>query len=179
MSSISLQSDAPPSSWGLIIGKGGQTLKKLQEDFNVRIRIPRPNEQGTLTVKGSGEDCKACEAAILKIVKINSRGKQQTTRASSGTFQCELCKSEITGIVAAFQHLGSVKHLKAFRATMPGMKLDGEGPLAPPEAGVLRQGQISTRCKSLGDILQLSAMPEDKTDFVWISDEHLTSRLHE
>eukprot|EP00971_Amphidinium_carterae_P063563 1258044-Amphidinium_carterae.1 len=47
--------DVPVSAWGFIIGKEGNTLKSLQEEFGVVIRVPprdKPHPDARVTISG-------------------------------------------------------------------------------------------------------------------------------
>jgi len=113
---VVLAVDAPASAWGLIIGKGGATLKKLQADHNVKVFIPSQNERGGVTVRGSNADCEACKDAILAIVE-SKRGKDKRNDKKSKDAAmfpptCHLCDGAINCVIATFVHLGSARHLQ-------------------------------------------------------------------
>ena len=53
-----------------IIGRGGEVIKKLREDFDVQIQLPKkeaPNSE-VITITGFEADANAAKEAILKIV---------------------------------------------------------------------------------------------------------------
>jgi len=120
--------DVPASAWGKIIGKGGETLKRLQEEFGVRIVVPRADSkaEATVTVRGPPAACEACAQHMHVIVEGMSRGKTKaatqgkTKSAAKQKHQghllwpttCQVCKSHISSICNAFDHLGSNGHLK-------------------------------------------------------------------
>lgn len=113
----SYEIDAPASSWGLIIGTKGETLKNLQQKYNVRIIVPRPNVPGRVRLSGSEENCRKCEEDIMAMVQRNARGKAKKNKPREkrgGTpfpGKCPLCESaEITGLGMAYDHIGGTKH---------------------------------------------------------------------
>eukprot|EP00928_Gymnodinium_smaydae_P073842 TRINITY_DN56969_c0_g1_i1.p1 TRINITY_DN56969_c0_g1~~TRINITY_DN56969_c0_g1_i1.p1 ORF type:complete len:590 (+),score=58.83 TRINITY_DN56969_c0_g1_i1:73-1770(+) len=119
--------DVPVSYWGKIIGKGGETLKGLQEEFAVSIRVPRPDSSAgaQVTVRGAKASCEACAERIRELIVEGSRAsraigksKQKATPKRPFPCQCSLCKAEINGIGAAFAHLGSKGHLAAVKTRM-------------------------------------------------------------
>mmetsp|Transcript_20456 Transcript_20456/g.55826 ORF Transcript_20456/g.55826 Transcript_20456/m.55826 type:complete len:524 (-) Transcript_20456:235-1806(-) len=121
--------DAPASSWGLIIGKGGQTLKTLEAEHQVKIKIPRPQEPGDVTVTGAPANCESCRDAILAIVNKNSRGKEkkrvsQKNPKGSALYPsaCLLCDSKLDGgVPQLFQHFGSDRHQERMVARDPAL----------------------------------------------------------
>eukprot|EP00927_Polykrikos_kofoidii_P053533 TRINITY_DN48143_c0_g1_i1.p1 TRINITY_DN48143_c0_g1~~TRINITY_DN48143_c0_g1_i1.p1 ORF type:complete len:554 (-),score=53.86 TRINITY_DN48143_c0_g1_i1:41-1702(-) len=131
----SLEVGAPASSWGLIIGKGGATLKRLELEHEVKIRVPRYGEQRQVTVSGNDyEHCLACKIAIEAIVDKNSRGKdsrgnkKSSPNGSSRTGndsnsmlppRCTICDTEINSAASAYDHLKSIRHLTNLLASAP------------------------------------------------------------
>lgn len=124
--------DAPVSSWGLIIGKGGATLKRLQEEFGVRIVVPPPNMPGDVTIHGSGDACDRCAAEIRKIVNSIQRGKDVAKNKRQNHQQhnavdkpypekCTLCGCATSSLATAFDHLGSKGHLRRMLESDPGL----------------------------------------------------------
>ena len=109
----------PASSYGLVIGKQGATRKKLETDFNVRILIPRPGVAGHIVVSGAPASCSACEAAIWDIVrrkKASGKGSRRNPFPSG----CNCCAgAAINGLISAFDHLVTRKHLDSMCAAAP------------------------------------------------------------
>jgi len=59
----------PKKSHSSLIGKGGSTVKSLQEDFNVRINIPRREDvSSVITISGDESDVEACHKEIEYIL---------------------------------------------------------------------------------------------------------------
>lgn len=120
---IVLRVEVPVSSWGLIIGKGGENLKKMQDQYNVKIHVPRPNAPAhdVVTVSGSPAACEDCEKAMQELVVSMSRGKdrqkkQSKPKPSGGSAgglpaKCALCNSALDTVPQALKHLGSAGHV--------------------------------------------------------------------
>ncbi|KAK0249226.1 hypothetical protein B0A54_17272 [Friedmanniomyces endolithicus] len=53
----------------MLIGKGGEVRRQLEQRFNVSINIPRQGEQGAVRIAGQPEDVEKCKAHILEITK--------------------------------------------------------------------------------------------------------------
>lgn len=67
MSKLSLY--VPKKSHFNLIGKGGSTVKLLQEDFKVKVNIPRKEDESTIvTISGQESDCEACHKEIEHIL---------------------------------------------------------------------------------------------------------------
>eukprot|EP00746_Dinoflagellata_sp_MGD_P010104 gnl/MRDRNA2_/MRDRNA2_120765_c0_seq1.p1 gnl/MRDRNA2_/MRDRNA2_120765_c0~~gnl/MRDRNA2_/MRDRNA2_120765_c0_seq1.p1 ORF type:complete len:621 (-),score=112.85 gnl/MRDRNA2_/MRDRNA2_120765_c0_seq1:275-2065(-) len=113
--------DVPVSSWGVIIGKGGEMLRSLQAEFHVSLSVPRPDAASgsMVTVRGTSEACDACEARVQQLVQQVSRGKAKkkpTKPRAAGVAnpfptKCPLCGAGCTSLQMAFEHLGSARHL--------------------------------------------------------------------
>lgn len=113
--------DVPASSWGVIIGKGGETLRNLQAEFHVSLTVPRPDavSGSMVTVRGTSDACGACEVRIQELVQQVSRGKakQKPTKPTAARVanpfpaKCTLCGAGCTSLLMAFEHLGSARHL--------------------------------------------------------------------
>ena len=68
-----------PEKIGMVIGKGGETIRALEADYDVQIDI---EEDGTILVYATeGEKAEAAIDAINGITK--SRGRRDPTRARS------------------------------------------------------------------------------------------------
>jgi len=115
------QLDIPPSSWARIIGKGGETLKALQREFNVRLHVPRPDAPpgSMVTVRGPRTACEACEERLREMVHEMGRRKLQVKpnktpqSHSAWPSACALCSCQISSLKTAFDHLASAKHFGA------------------------------------------------------------------
>ena len=57
---------------GLVIGRGGQTIKKLRSDWNVRIMLPSAEDDlsDTIRIRGKESDCLAARLAITQLKGI-------------------------------------------------------------------------------------------------------------
>ena len=61
--------DVPQEKHRLLIGKGGEARRQLEQRFNVSINIPRQGETGSVRIAGQPEDVEQCKAHILEITK--------------------------------------------------------------------------------------------------------------
>eukprot|EP00929_Paragymnodinium_shiwhaense_P049330 TRINITY_DN24889_c0_g1_i1.p1 TRINITY_DN24889_c0_g1~~TRINITY_DN24889_c0_g1_i1.p1 ORF type:complete len:523 (+),score=82.32 TRINITY_DN24889_c0_g1_i1:72-1640(+) len=117
--------DVACSYWGKIIGKNGETLKQLQEQFGVKIFIPRPDSApGSMpTLFGPAEACEACEVRIMEILKSMQRGKTKPqkpkTKCDGMVRTCTLCDAQSSSVATTFGHLGTVRHMSAVGTRLP------------------------------------------------------------
>lgn len=74
---------------GGIIGKGGQTIKSLRENYNVTVNVPDTNaEERVLTINGAREDCIAVLMECLDEMK--DPPYSQHTGVSVGMYEIDL-----------------------------------------------------------------------------------------
>eukprot|EP01065_Artemidia_motanka_P033836 TRINITY_DN4085_c1_g1_i1.p1 TRINITY_DN4085_c1_g1~~TRINITY_DN4085_c1_g1_i1.p1 ORF type:complete len:658 (+),score=228.58 TRINITY_DN4085_c1_g1_i1:262-2235(+) len=83
-----LELDVPAEKFGLIVGRGGDTLNgRLQEPFRVKVYVPRHGETGSITVTGSKPDCEDCIEEMERIldtdIKVVTGGGRREKRARS------------------------------------------------------------------------------------------------
>ena len=66
---VMVETQLPYLYHGLVIGKSGTTIKKLRNDFNVRITLPGPEDEmsDTIRIRGKLEDCQAAKEAIRNL----------------------------------------------------------------------------------------------------------------
>jgi len=116
----------PASSWGFVIGKGGETLRNLQTEFGVRVKVPRPDAApgSEVTVSGLPEACDRCGDRIQQMVHQMSRGeakqkpkakpKLKASAANQSFFpaECTLCDKQLGSLDVVFSHLCSALHLQ-------------------------------------------------------------------
>uniref|UniRef100_A0A7S0FL80 K Homology domain-containing protein n=1 Tax=Pyrodinium bahamense TaxID=73915 RepID=A0A7S0FL80_9DINO len=131
--------DIPTSAWGKIIGKGGETLKGLQQQFGVRIQVPKQDAPpgAKVTLRGPTSACSECAEHIRVMVAEMGRGKTKpaskkkhpTMAAWPAT--CQLCERQIHSISSTFDHLCGSVHFESLRE-----RIDSAVPLdQPPGSG--------------------------------------------
>eukprot|EP00930_Biecheleria_cincta_P084919 TRINITY_DN7433_c0_g2_i1.p1 TRINITY_DN7433_c0_g2~~TRINITY_DN7433_c0_g2_i1.p1 ORF type:complete len:781 (-),score=100.61 TRINITY_DN7433_c0_g2_i1:252-2300(-) len=84
--------NVPRSKWGTIIGKGGANLRSLQEEFGVRIKVPRLDDDpadSMVTITGPVEACEECERRLLgsatsSLQRSDAGGSASTTSPELG-----------------------------------------------------------------------------------------------
>eukprot|EP01090_Pellita_catalonica_P022928 TRINITY_DN911_c0_g1_i2.p2 TRINITY_DN911_c0_g1~~TRINITY_DN911_c0_g1_i2.p2 ORF type:complete len:246 (+),score=60.00 TRINITY_DN911_c0_g1_i2:42-779(+) len=60
----------PKDKHGLIIGRGGSTLKRISRDTGVEINVPKQqNKKDTITLSGDEDEIAKAEAIIMKMLK--------------------------------------------------------------------------------------------------------------
>lgn len=124
------QLDLPVSSWGKIIGKGGDTIRRLQEEFGVVLRVPKPNAPAgsKVTLRGSPDACDACAKRMEELVQSMSRGKDKQAQRQKQLRDskvhpfpscCAACGGCLHSLPEVWNHLGSARHMKAIRGRLP------------------------------------------------------------
>mmetsp|Transcript_47651 Transcript_47651/g.66136 ORF Transcript_47651/g.66136 Transcript_47651/m.66136 type:complete len:496 (-) Transcript_47651:111-1598(-) len=105
---------------GLVIGKGGETLKQLQDEFHVRVIVPKGDTSRPVRVKGPMSKCQACAEEIQKMIQKHCRAPKRAkakkpAHSSHSPYppECPLCKSMMKSIREALLHLQSSKHQTA------------------------------------------------------------------
>jgi len=107
--------DVPQVYWGKIIGTGGETLRKLQTEFRVSIRVPKPNcPNSMVTMQGTSQACDACEVRIQEIIQTMARSSPKPGKKKVGALfpKCALCGCQCQDIKQLFSHLCSTRHLQ-------------------------------------------------------------------
>ncbi|KAK3673891.1 hypothetical protein LTR78_006093 [Recurvomyces mirabilis] len=61
--------DVPTDKHRVLIGKGGEARRQLEQKFKVQINIPRQGESGPVRIAGQPEDVEQAKAHILEITK--------------------------------------------------------------------------------------------------------------
>ncbi|CAE7432240.1 unnamed protein product [Symbiodinium sp. CCMP2592] len=115
-----LEVPVPAVYRGLVIGKGGETLNRLQDEFHVRVIVPKDDPSRPVRVKGPMSKCQACADEIQKIIQTHGRAPKRAqtkkpTHCSHTPYppQCPLCKTMMNSMREALLHLQSSKHLTA------------------------------------------------------------------
>lgn len=126
--------DVPRVYWGKIIGTGGATLKQLQSELHVSIRVPKPISppDSMLTVQGTSQACDACEVRIQEIVQTMARRSPKPSKQKDGALfpKCALCDSQCQDIASAFGHLGSARHLQNVQKQLSEFALPSQLPVS-------------------------------------------------
>ncbi|CAE7584304.1 unnamed protein product [Symbiodinium sp. CCMP2456] len=116
---IDLEVPVPAVYRGVVIGKGGETLKRLQDEFRVSITVPKDDSR-PVRVKGPVSKCQACADEIQKMIQKHGRAPKKAkakkpTQNSHTAYppECPLCKSTMNSMREALLHLQSSKHQTA------------------------------------------------------------------
>uniref|UniRef100_A0A7S1APF9 K Homology domain-containing protein n=1 Tax=Noctiluca scintillans TaxID=2966 RepID=A0A7S1APF9_NOCSC len=111
--------DLPVSSRGKIIGKGGDTIRRLQEEFGVVLRVPRADAPAgsKVTLRGSPDACDACAKRMEELVQSMSRGKDSKIHPFPSS--CAACGGCLRSFPEVWNHLISARHMKAIRDRLP------------------------------------------------------------
>ncbi|KAJ1348733.1 hypothetical protein KIN20_004105 [Parelaphostrongylus tenuis] len=76
--------NVPPDMHGGLIGRGGETVRKIMQDFDVHVLIPKNNESEEITVTGQAENV---EKALEKIHEMISTFEAQAEDRKLRSFQ--------------------------------------------------------------------------------------------
>lgn len=58
----------PPNKYGVVVGKGGATMNKINQECNVKCHVPGRGETGPVTIKGTKADCERAQKKLQDIV---------------------------------------------------------------------------------------------------------------
>ncbi|KAL9610174.1 MAG: hypothetical protein Q9167_005102 [Letrouitia subvulpina] len=61
--------DIAPEKHRLLIGRGGETRRALESQFNVSIEIPKLSQQGSVNITGLPQDVETAKAHIFELIK--------------------------------------------------------------------------------------------------------------
>ncbi|CAE7213104.1 unnamed protein product [Symbiodinium natans] len=120
MAQCDLEVPVPAVYRGLIIGKGGETLKQLQGNFRVGIYVPKGDHQAAVHVKGPKSRCQECAQEIQAIIGRKARAPAQAkpkAKKAAGRkdlphpARCPKCLKEINSVRSALEHLQSPMHV--------------------------------------------------------------------
>lgn len=75
--------NVPRNAKGMIIGKGGSTIKSLREKTGCKIFSP--DKSNFFVVSGPSENVETAKAAILEIVAIVNQNKREFGRSNYST----------------------------------------------------------------------------------------------
>jgi len=157
----------PQSSRAYIIGKGGATIKAIQERTGARIKFPRPEEttdddddsEILITIEGNTVSAALARDEIFKIVEERSSGVQSKVKGIPSAFYPFLAAR-----MAAMEEANRVRIqvpslTPSFSEPIPTEPADGEPPLFTSTDGsyIQIQGDRSSVQRTRAEIERLAA----------------------
>lgn len=73
--------DVPQEKHRLLIGRGGEARRNLEQQFRVQINIPRQGESGPVRIAGQPADVEKCKERIAEMTKEQSGETVQVPRS--------------------------------------------------------------------------------------------------
>jgi len=170
--------DVPAGARGAVIGKGGETLRSLQEEYGVTISVPKQDAPASaaVTVRGEAEAAEKCGKHIEDIVEEMSRLRLEGSAKGRRPDlpcppTCWLCQTQLESVLALFEHLGSKGHIAKVQAVAEWLQLPAVRHLHE-EHGFIIEAVVELlldfeppvqRCDGLAD--EAAAIPPD---FEWL-----------
>jgi polyribonucleotide nucleotidyltransferase len=82
--------DISPSVYGIILGKGGETIKELQQQYKVKINVPGRNKpKGVVRIEGSSKAIKKKACAAVRQIGASSSDASSSDTSSRASDSSE------------------------------------------------------------------------------------------